>query len=110
MSVDSHVVQHLAEIAKELGLEAQARHRQAHAELLQLEAIISQKRTAAEAASMAHKRSLNFSPALGRELLCPDCWVNRGNQSALRPIPGTDDTDIMKCSVCHEKYPIPIER
>lgn len=80
--------------------DAKKRQDELRLEMLQQEAI-------ADEARLAFERGLNFGKALGADLLCPHCWVTRGNRANLVPLDSDDGIDLFKCGACdcHFEFP-----
>ncbi len=56
---------------------------------------LDQQRTTLEAqldvSRDAHKRAAEFAPMIGRDLLCPRCWINGEARATLRSVQGSDE-------------------
>lgn len=78
-----------------LGLQKEIQHAELHITKLKLQL---------EASRAARKRSLNFSPSIGGELQCPECFVSRDHKSSLRPVPSRDGNDRFVCNTCGEEF------
>ena len=57
-----------------------------------------------EASRMARQRSRDFSPALGSDFRCPECWVRRGIETTLIPRDSPDEIDIYVCKTCSFEF------
>lgn len=44
------------------------------------------------------------------EFVCPKCWLRQGIESTLRPIPGTDEYDLLRCNndFCGAEIVVPL--
>ena len=73
-------------------------------EIDEAELHIKQLKLQLESSRSARQRSLNFSPTLGRDFQCPDCWVSRNIKSSLMPIPSEDQSDKFVCNTCNEEF------
>lgn len=73
-------------------------------EILDAELHIKKLKLQLESSRSAHQRSRDFSPMLGRDLQCPDCWVTRSIRSPLRPVPSEDRNDVFVCDMCNEEF------
>jgi len=59
-------------------------------------------------ASGARQRSLDFSPTIGNNLQCPECWVRSGDSSLLTPIPtDPNEDDKFYCAACFNYFSLP---
>lgn len=57
----------------------------------------------------ARIRSVNYRPRLeGGKFMCPRCWVKQSARQPLRPVPGTDDYDMLRCGGCGADFIIPL--
>ena len=76
------------------------------------EEIAPEKRATAKVARTAHERLLKFSPYLGAEWRCPDCFAI-GIESTLRPNirrfveTGDGALDVFRSSACGYKVFVP---
>lgn len=54
-------------------------------------------------------RVFSYPPRLGRDYLCPRCWIKDGARSTLRSVPGTNEYDILKCNsnACAAEFIVP---
>jgi hypothetical protein len=75
---------------------------------------LDQQRTTLEAqldvARDAHKRAAEYAPMIGRDLLCPRCWINGEARATLRSVQGSDEADYFRCNLCDRTFEFPIER
>jgi hypothetical protein len=84
----------------------QAQHRAATLEqqALELEEEVARKRAAGQLARTAFERLANFPVAERGNHFCPDCWIDRGQRSILRAVPGGSSgprgDDVYRCGVC----------
>lgn len=72
-----------------------------HQEILDLEQRKAEKQAALELARTAVQRFDSFEPDIDGNLRCPDCWVSRGVESTLIPIPSDTSDDLFRCKTCH---------
>ena len=59
-------------------------------------------------ALLAVERLRKFSPTLGPNYQCPDCFIKDETRSALRPIPGSATHDLFRCETCGIEHPFPV--
>src|SRR5687768_1343773 len=79
------------------------------AELRELEVGKVQIDAKLHAANRSRQRLLGFQHRIGRDYQCPRCWIQNEARSALSPIPGTDEHDIMRCHACGADFVIPLD-
>lgn len=91
----------LAEVAEQLATGAKQRAASLEEEYLALKAQAADKEAERDLARGAEQRSLHFRSALGTDLICPICWIDRANRAPMKPIAGDDRHDVFRCGVCH---------
>jgi hypothetical protein len=97
----------LMEVATELTAASQARLRQTHDEIEDLEAQLRQLKAQRDGQLDARKRLDAYQPKVGTDYLCPNCWIKDGQRSTLTPIPfERADEDIMRCPTCGRDFGI----
>lgn len=98
----------LADIAKEVADDLQARVPALKREETEAEAHLRVIRLALHAADLASKRLASFEPTVGGKDQCPRCWVRDEIHSALRTVSGgTETEDFFQCTVCQLEFSIP---
>jgi hypothetical protein len=96
----------LSQHSLQLGAEFKRVESQLQKEILDLQLQLEQKKAAAEAASMAFKRSLNFTASLGADFACSDCWIRHGKKAAISPTPSATADDTFRCRECGTEFTI----
>ena len=59
--------------------------------------------------SIKEYKALWQSYAPGNPFPCPLCFVFEKKTAEVKPLPRTDDVELLKCSACGETFKIPIE-
>jgi hypothetical protein len=67
-------------------------------ELEQAQLRVNEIQSKLEQARLARQRSINFSPFLGGEFQCPECWVRREMKSVMKPF--DSQKDMFHCKHC----------
>jgi hypothetical protein len=82
----------------------QYQHRMAglQREIFDLETQLQDKKAALHLAGMARQRAGNFVPMRGPDFYCPACWIEKEENSVVRPIPD----GLMCCIVCGGRFPV----
>ena len=106
--VPMDILQALAEEAEYAARTVEGRSRQLETELREVEKRKAEIDTQLQAARSSQKRLLNYQPRIGRDYQCPRCWITNEIRSALSPIPGTSEHDIMRCHACGMDVVIPL--
>jgi hypothetical protein len=97
----------LLEVATELMAASQARLRQTHDEIEDLEAQLRQLKAQLDGQLDAGKRLNAYQPKVGTDYLCPNCWIKDDQRSTLMPIPFVRaDEDILRCYTCGRDFGI----
>jgi hypothetical protein len=98
----------LSKIAEELTEAAQNRASALRREIVELEKETAKKKSALDAANLAHERLANYTVLIGTEYQCPRCWIESEVRSALRPTGrGLDNEDVFACHVKGHEIAIP---
>jgi hypothetical protein len=91
----------LGDIAKQIA--ESAKHKQGFLEIehAELQRKRADAKIALDVARGAHQRLLNFSPTLGADFQCPNCWITDARHSALHPVSSDTGDDMYHCDNCH---------
>ena len=106
------VRKNLIERARLLAAQQEKKAARLECEARECEDVTPKKLTAAKIAGAAHDRLLDFSPRLGGDFICPECFILRGVDSVLKPnidrfVETGDDTfDEFRCRECGYKITV----
>jgi len=75
----------LRQLAIQIANDLEGRNLHLHKEIEDAALKITELKLTLEASSLARQRSLDFSPTLGSDFQCPECWVRSGIKSMLIP-------------------------
>lgn len=92
--------------AREAATDVQQRIEGLQNEILNLEQSVTEKKAALKLAMSAVHRLDHFRPEVGGDVQCPDCWVTRGVQASIVPIPSSTGDDLFRCNTCHQEFSI----
>jgi hypothetical protein len=92
----------LRQRAREIATHVRARAAQLSDEYLEAQKRAIQLKLEFDLSNRALKRTTDYQVMRGVDYLCPWCWIERGIENSLYPVPGTTRTDIFKCSNGHD--------
>lgn len=72
-----------------------------------IETELQQVKAQRDASREAAQRGLNFSPMLGSDFACPECWTTRGLRAVLVPQSSDTSDDLFKCRECKAEFSFP---
>src|SRR5690242_16214053 len=87
-------------IANETAQQLQAARSHLEREILDLAARLDDARSQLDAVNFAHIRAANYPVAVGRNYVCPKCWVQRSVTVRLIPVSSSRRRDLFRCSNC----------
>jgi hypothetical protein len=87
-------------IANETAQQLQATRSPLEREILDLEARLADAKSQLDAVNYAPKRAANYPVLVGRNYICPKCWVQRTAAVKLTPGSGSRRHDVYRCSNC----------
>lgn len=92
-------------IAGQIVARQQSRATEIKGELARIENKKAQLQAELEATHLALDRLANFKVKIGGDFQCPACGIERGIQSALRPMGGgTGRVDFFRCHACNLEF------
>lgn len=99
------LVEYVLDLARDIAGISAAQTEHLQIELLELQKKEAEIRRQLEMAKTAGQRLVNFQPVINGHIQCPDCWVSRAQQVAMRPGPAdADNRDTFACRVCHYEF------